>query len=299
MKEKLLIVSIVLPTHNGARHIRQSIDSCLGQTYKNIELIIVNDGSTDNTNDIVLSYDDKRIRYYEHKRNMGLPHAINTGFANANGDYFTWASDDNFYNNNAIEKMYAFLQEKNCSFVYCDYFKFNDNNESETTRIKLPEIPELGKGNQIGACFLYSREIWKTIGYYDPETIMAEDWDYWIRVSKKFPMHHLAEPLCFYRVHSKSLYVSRFYEAKITGILVRVKHRILSVESAVNACTGLIGNKYPGLHIINRIIAKIFFAKKITSALEDLQFGKASFKDVKLILSDIMTKRCLIKTKTF
>jgi len=71
-------VSIVLPTYNGAKYIRQSIDSCLNQTYKNIELIIVNDGSTDGTPEIIRSYEDGRIKYLTHEKNKGLPHALNT-----------------------------------------------------------------------------------------------------------------------------------------------------------------------------------------------------------------------------
>lgn len=65
-------VSIVLPTHNGARYLRQSIDSCLNQTYKNLELIIVDDGSIDVTPDIIMSYQDKRIKYIRHEKKKGL-----------------------------------------------------------------------------------------------------------------------------------------------------------------------------------------------------------------------------------
>src|SRR3989304_1114440 len=111
-------VSIVLPTYNGARYIRQSIDSCVHQTYRNIELIIVDDASTDNTPEIIASYKDERIKYFRHEKNMGLPHALNAGFAEANGDCLTWTSDDNYYAKEAIEKMLSFLIKKSSSFIY-------------------------------------------------------------------------------------------------------------------------------------------------------------------------------------
>ena len=106
-------VSIVLPTYNGAKYIRQCINSCLNQTYNNIELIIVDDGSKDETPDIIKSYKDERIKYIMHARNLGLPYALNTGFRNAVGEYLTWTSDDNYYTKKAIETMLSFIKDKN------------------------------------------------------------------------------------------------------------------------------------------------------------------------------------------
>jgi len=122
--ERKPLVSIVLPTYNGARYLRESIDSCLRQTYDNLELIIVNDGSTDETEEIVLSYDDPRIVYAKHHPNAGLPRSLNVGFALAKGDYLAWTSDDNYYADNAIEVMVRKLQEwePRVSMVYCDSY---------------------------------------------------------------------------------------------------------------------------------------------------------------------------------
>ena len=88
-------VSIVLPTYNGARYLKSSVESCLNQTHKNIELVIVDDCSTDETPDIVRSYNDPRIRYVRNETNQRLPRSLNIGFALATGDYLTWTSDDN------------------------------------------------------------------------------------------------------------------------------------------------------------------------------------------------------------
>src|SRR3989338_10314783 len=104
-------VSIVLPTYNGARYLRQSIDSCLSQTYKNIELIIVDDCSTDETPDIVHSYNDPRIRYVRNKTNQRLPRSLNIGFALTTAEYLTWTSDDNEFLPQAIETMLKVLLE--------------------------------------------------------------------------------------------------------------------------------------------------------------------------------------------
>lgn len=100
-------VSIVLPTYNGERYIRASIESILNQTYKDWELIIVNDASIDSTIDIVNEYvqRDSRIRVITNSTNKKLPESLNIGFESTSGEYLTWTSDDNMYKPKAIEFM--------------------------------------------------------------------------------------------------------------------------------------------------------------------------------------------------
>lgn len=293
MNKSLPKVSIVLPTYNGDKYIRQSIDSCLNQTYQNIELIIVDDGSTEDIYKIIKSYKDKRIKYIRHEKNKGLPHALNTGFANSNGDYLTWTSDDNYYVKESIEKMVSFLESKKCSFIYCDYYKFKDEKPSKISIEKLPDVLAIEKINNVGACFLYSRKVKEAIGEYDPETVLAEDYDYWIRVSKEFSMHHLAEPLYFYRDHNKSLYRSKYYEVKIADVLVRMKNHVLDIDVAVDALSRLIARRYLGFVPINKYITKIFFSQKIRKELNSFKEGNLSFEEARLKLKDIVTKRLL------
>ncbi len=140
MKQNKPLVSIILPTYNGEKYIKKSIESCLNQTYPNIELIIVNDASKDNTAVIVKSFKDSKIKYIKHKYNMGLPNSLNTGFTNAKGNYLTWTSDDNFYDKKAIEKMLNFLKKKKCSFVYCDMYKFDEKNPLKLLNAYMHQI---------------------------------------------------------------------------------------------------------------------------------------------------------------
>jgi len=101
------LISIVLPVYNGARFLRESIDSVLNQTYTNWELLILDDCSTDETPSIAQEYAEKdsRIFYYRNERNLRLPGNLNRGFSLAKGDYLTWTSDDNRYRPTALEKM--------------------------------------------------------------------------------------------------------------------------------------------------------------------------------------------------
>ena len=109
------LVSIVLPTYNGEQYIRESIDSVISQTYKNWELIVVDDCSKDNTSKIVEEYvnKDKRIRLIKNDINQKLPASLNIGFSYANGEYYTWTSDDNKYKPDAIQTMVNTLEKDN------------------------------------------------------------------------------------------------------------------------------------------------------------------------------------------
>jgi len=207
-------VSIVLPTYNGAKYLRQSIDSCLNQTYKNIELIIVDDGSMDETPQIIRSYQDERIKYIRHDKNKCLPHALNAGFAMATGEYLTWTSDDNYYAKDAIESMVALLHiNKTIDFVYANYYAINDNG-AVLQSISVGPSGSLKEYNCIGPCFLYRRKIYEVIGEYNPNAFLAEDYEYWIRVFKRFRMQYLNKFIYWHRLHSQSLTGQYATEAK-------------------------------------------------------------------------------------
>jgi len=217
-------VSIVLPTYNGAKYLRQSIDSCLKQTYKNIELIIVDDGSIDETPQIITSYQDEKIKYIKHDKNKRLPQALNTGFEMASGEYLTWTSDDNYYAEDAIESMVVLLQKNRIiDFVYANYYIINDNSEVVQS-ISVGPNGNLKEYNCIGPCFLYRRKVYETLGGYNPDAFLAEDYEYWIRIFKRFKMGRLNRFIYWHRLHPKSLTGQYAGEAKRCADNVRDQH---------------------------------------------------------------------------
>lgn len=200
-------VSIVLPTYNGERYIEEAIQSVLAQTYQNWELIIVDDCSTDKTAEIVQRYaqKDSRIQVIHNKENQKLPRSLNIGFRHAQGDYFTWTSDDNYYDADAIETMVSFLDENFCyGMVYCD---MNDLFEDGTIRVsnRIKPVSYLYSGSYFGACFLYRRQVAQAVGEYDPDMFLVEDYDYLLRIARQFELYYL--PICkyTYRIHQASL----------------------------------------------------------------------------------------------
>lgn len=201
------LVSIILPTHNGARYLRQSVDSCLAQTYHDIELIVVVDGSTDATLSILESYSDTRLSVLHHSPNRGLPEALNVGFSQATGSYLTWTSDDNWYAPDAIADMVACLdQHPEVGLVYADMWLVDDDGEILSQLQALPsDHLRTQPWNGIHACFMYTRQAREIVGEYDPATRLAEDYDYWLRIAERFEILPLHKPLYYYRQHAASL----------------------------------------------------------------------------------------------
>ncbi|MDD2891084.1 MAG: glycosyltransferase, partial [bacterium] len=258
-------VSIILPTYNGAKYIKKSIDSCLDQTYQDIELVIVDDGSTDKTPEIVESYlpvgkagNDAGIKYIKHSKNLGLSQTLNTGFENSTGEYLTWTSDDNYYAQNAIKAMADFLDANpNTDFVYANYYCIDESGKVFlSSKVESPE--NLKYRNCIGACFLYRRNVYETIGKYDSLLPLVEDYDYWMRVSKQFKMQNINESLYYYRLHPDSL-IRRYGDNKVRtdAHKIRDKHFYpytmtkeysgIPVEKKLNIL--VVSNLYPPYYI--------------------------------------------------
>lgn len=205
MKEKL--VSIVLPVYNGERYVAEAIDSVLEQTYTNWELIIVNDCSTDSTESIVSDYQkrDARIKVHHNLCNMKLPRSLNIGFELASGDYYTWTSDDNKYKPDALEVMVNELQDaKGVDMVYTDYDVIDETGDIVES-VEQSDINCLLFWNVCGACFMYTAAIAKKVGFYDETLFLAEDYDYWLRVSRYGKIKYLHKNIYSYRKHAESL----------------------------------------------------------------------------------------------
>ena len=201
------LVSIVLPVYNGSKYLDQSLRSCMEQTYKDIELIAVDDCSTDETPQILRKWSesDARIKVVRHHENKRLPSALNSGFSQARGLYFTWTSHDNMYKPQAIEKMVRFLEDhRDTGLVYTDLMAIDESGKGfQYVRVEAPELLPLR--NVVLACFMYRREAWDVLGEYDPKMFLTEDYDYWLRIYSRYKVSVLHEELYLCRVHDQSL----------------------------------------------------------------------------------------------
>ena len=203
-------VSIVLPVYNGVRYLRQAIESILAQSFKDYELIIVDDCSSDNTYEIAIGFSklNSCIRVLKNNTNKGLPASLNTGFSVAVGEYLTWTSDDNIYHETAIEKMVDALDSvPDCGLVYTEMNLIDESGALIGQR--NGEDGNLYKNNCVGACFMYRDACRKMIGDYDENRFYVEDYDYWLRIAEQFRIIKISEILYDYRYHSNSLTVQK------------------------------------------------------------------------------------------
>lgn len=220
-------ISIVLPVYNGSKYLRNAIDSCLQQTFHDFELIVVDDCSKDETPAIVQSYSDPRIVYIRNPRNLRLPESLNVGFKRAKGDYLTWTSDDNQYLPTALEEMLAYLEtHAEVDFVYTDMYVLNL--ETGEKKLRVSTHWTFYFENLIGASYLYRRKVYETIGGFDSTFEWIEDYEYWLRVEKKFSLRRLAKPLYIYGDHPQSLTNLKRFSIDMLANVLRYHHGYIS-----------------------------------------------------------------------
>jgi len=209
-------VSVVIPIHNGARYLAETVESVLAQTTADWELILVDDASTDETSEIAAEYatTDPRVSCVSHASNRKLPAALNSGFAAARGELFTWTSDDNRYQPNALEVMRGFLHANSgVDLVYADATAI-DAAGRPLGPLPVSEAQDLPLGNRIGACFLYRRRVHEALGGYDEARFLVEDYDFWLRAAARFRIAPLHRDLYQFRLHFSSLTETRRAEVR-------------------------------------------------------------------------------------
>ena len=188
------LVSIVIPVYNGANYVAEAIESALKQTYKNIEIIVVNDGSTDNTEKIVKKYGDK-IRYF-YKENGGVASALNLGIKNMKGEYFSWLLHDDVYYSNKIERQIEELKklENKDTIIYSNIEYIDKKGKSLTqTEFEYIENPKLLNfyifpimfGKILNSTFLIPKECIIESNYFNENLKYTYNYDLYYKISKK------------------------------------------------------------------------------------------------------------------
>ena len=201
------LVSIVMPTHNREADLPGAIESVLDQRFADWELILVDDASADGTPAIVARYAerDARIRSLRNPQNLKIAGTLNRGFGASRGKLLTWSADDNWYRPEAIGRMVGILDaEPRVGMVYTGYMKVDGAGRDVGYQPALdPDL--LATRSVVGGCFLYRRSVYEAVGDYDATLFPAEDFDYWIRIRKAFPMLAVDEDHYRFRFHEDAL----------------------------------------------------------------------------------------------
>lgn len=213
-------ITVLMPVYNGARYLNQSIQSILDQTFKDFELLIIDDGSADNSLDIINSIQDKRIRTIENGKNNGQIKALNLGIKLAKGDYIARMDCDDICMPLRLERQYQYMEEnidvgligtwiKTFGEESGAIFKYPTN--SNELRCGLLFDCQLGHPT-----IMFRKQLFVEYGLkYDQSAKYIEDWELWQRCSGCFELSNLAEILLKYRVTKQSASRSNKIEQKI------------------------------------------------------------------------------------
>lgn len=206
-------VSVIIPTYNYGHFLGEAIQSVLDQTFQDWELIVVDDGSTDNTREVVAAFADPRIRYV-YQENRGNPAARNAALKLAAGEYIACLDADDMWFPEMLQKLVAQLDSlpPTVGLVYSDVYLFNNEDGAIIRRFLQGRRPPQGRIfdhlldtdgwfiSDTGS--LIRREVFERVGLYDESLLRYQDWEMWVRIAAAYEVAALDEPLARCRRHS-------------------------------------------------------------------------------------------------
>jgi len=221
------LISVITPAYNTGRFIEQAILSVKNQDYSNIEHIIVDGKSTDNTLDIIEKYEKSYNLRWVSERDSGSVEAMNKGFAMAKGDIVAWLDADNYYNPGAIKKIAKlFIQDPELEIVYGNVFILGKNQRLHIAVHPINFNTTLLKGcsavpPQPGAFF--KKELFFRVGGFNPDYKVAYDYDFWLKVMKEKPKIQYL-PICIgnFLIQKKGLSSNFFGAIKGVTEMIRI-----------------------------------------------------------------------------
>jgi glycosyltransferase involved in cell wall biosynthesis len=213
-KDKYPKVSVLIPVFNGQEFVGECIDSILSQTYENFELLVVNDGSTDLTEAIVLSRNDKRIRYLKNRRNLGIVKTLNKGLYLSEGKFVARMDADDISLPDRLEKQISYLVDNpdvdilGAGIILNEHESMDNHREVSSVIKNEHHRVSLLRSNPLAhPTVVFNREsLLNNKLYYDRESQLAEDYKLWADSSiNNLNIESLTDKLLLYRVHEKQL----------------------------------------------------------------------------------------------
>ena len=203
--------SVLVPTYNQAQYLGQALDSLLAQADSDWEAVVVNDGSTDSTSQVLETYSrsDRRFRVL-HKQNGGVASALNAGLREARGEWICWlSSDDLFDRRKLIVHREWIARDPNCRFFFTNSRLLNDVTGSfKDTWLSIPRDPKLQVLEMLRLNYVHGnsicvhRDAWSQAGVFNEELRYAQDYDMWLRLLALYPATFIPERTCITREHA-------------------------------------------------------------------------------------------------
>ena len=253
------LVSIITPSYNTARFIAETINSVLAQTYTNWEMIIVDDCSKDDTDAVVSSFADSRIRYLKNEKNSGAAVSRNRALREAKGKWVAFLDSDDLWEPTKLEKQIAFMEHNDCHFSYTNYREIDDDGVSLGTMWTGPKkISKLSmySFNYMGCLtVMYDRDYVGLVQIADLKK--RNDYAMWVKVVKKCPAYLLDEVLATYRVRGSGSIMDR---KKSPLARVKFNYYLWKQGENMNAPAALF---WTGVNLVFGALKKVVFRKNV------------------------------------
>ncbi|MCG0826138.1 glycosyl transferase family 2 [Lactiplantibacillus plantarum] len=232
------LVSVIMPVFNGERFLKDAIESVLGQTYKNIELLIINDGSTDYTNEIISNFkSNKFVVYIDLNENVGVAEARNIGLRHAKGKYIAFIDSDDIWCANKLDIQLCQMKQKNLNYSF-SYYKLIDENKNLLKIVnKIPSratYQSLIKRNYIPMLtVMVSSEL---IRNYRFNSVGHEDYALWLELfrTQNVRAEACGQVLAKYRVHDSSISANKIQSARWVWHLYRKQEKMSFMSACIN-----------------------------------------------------------------
>lgn len=237
------LVSIIMPSYNTGRFIAETLESVLAQTYENWEIILVDDCSTDNTDEVVAPFlADPRIKYIKNEKNSGAAVSRNRALREATGRWIAFLDSDDLWSPDKLEKQIAFMEENGYLFSYTNYIEIDEDSKPLGRHVTGPKkITKTGMYNYCWPGCLTVMYDAETVGLIQIEDIKKNnDYAMWLKVCRRATCHLLDEELASYRKRAGSI-SNHSYKALIKWHykLFREAEGMNPVASAFNTCRNL------------------------------------------------------------
>jgi glycosyltransferase involved in cell wall biosynthesis len=228
IKKPSPLVSVIIPAYNAGKYIGEAIDSVLSQTYKNIEVIIINDASTDNTLDVIKNYrgKDKRIRIFDNIKNMGIGMNRARGLELAKGEYICWQDADDISLPSRISHQVGFLIDHKDVGVVGGFIQFfNEKGDGVVRRYEQFDVAlrsKIFRYNPVAQPASMSRaEVYRQVGTYNSDYVVCEDLEMLFRIGTKYKFANIQEIVLRYRQTNSSLTRSNLRRMEKAAISIR------------------------------------------------------------------------------
>ena len=205
-------VSVIIPCYNMGRYVGQAIDSVLAQTFQPVECIVIDDGSTDETADVISRYGPP-VRLIR-QANTGRAAAVNRAASQARGDTLCLLDADDYWLPTLLERQLDALEEVGAGFVYCPAIRFTEAGEDGKNIVGAPLpancVRQLLRANICNVCgAMVCRQTFLDVGGLNARFWPADDYHLWLKLAARYPVAHQPEPLARYRLHSSQASADR------------------------------------------------------------------------------------------